>query len=165
MEVGPLARLMVGFRKKDPVVKAHVNKLLDALSVEPENLVPAMGRRLAGAVECGMVADRCFEWLERLVPGKPAFTDFSIPESATGVGLTEAPGGALGHWIEIEKGKIENYQCVVPTTWNCSPRDDSGVPGPVEQALEGLEIADRENPAEAVRVIRSFDSCTACAVH
>ena len=79
--------------------------------------------------------------------------------------MTEAARGALGHWINISDSKIANYQCVVPTTWNCSPRDDRGVPGTVEQALVGLPIADAKNPIEAARVVRSFDPCLACAVH
>jgi Ni,Fe-hydrogenase I large subunit len=94
-----------------------------------------------------------------------AFKDFSVPESGRGYGLTEAARGALGHWIDISGAKIRNYQCVVPTTWNCSPRDDRGVPGAMEQSLVGLAVADAENPIEAARVIRSFDPCLACAVH
>ena len=81
------------------------------------------------------------------------------------MGLWGAPRGALGHWIRIEDGVIVNYQCVVPTTWNCSPRDDQGQPGPVEQALEGTKVRDVENPFELVRIVRSFDPCLACAVH
>jgi len=75
------------------------------------------------------------------------------------------PRGALGHWIEIEGQKIANYQCVVPTTWNASPRDDRGQPGPIEQALTGTKIRDQQNPFEIVRIVRSFDPCLACAVH
>ena len=75
------------------------------------------------------MADRCAVWLEQLKPGGPSSVDFNIPDKGKGQGLTEAPRGALGHWIEIEKGKIANYQCVVPSTWNCSPRDDKKRPG------------------------------------
>jgi len=100
-----------------------------------------------------------------LKAGEPTFADFSIPASGKGAGLTEAPRGALGHWIEIQDYKIANYQCVVPTTWNCSPRDGRGQPGPVETALEGTPVADPGNPIEAARVVRSFDPCLACAVH
>jgi Ni,Fe-hydrogenase I large subunit len=91
--------------------------------------------------------------------------DFSAPDSGRGYGLAEAARGALGHWLEMSESKIRNYQCVVPTTWNCSPRDDRGIPGPVEQALAGLPVADPENPIEAARVVRSFDPSPACAVH
>ena len=81
------------------------------------------------------------------------------------MGLVCGPRGALGHWIQIEDHKIANYQCVVPTTWNASPRDDDGQPGPIEQALVGTKIKDEENPFEIVRIVRSFDPCLACAVH
>ena len=81
-----------------------------------------------------------------------------------GAGLTEAARGALGHWIEIKDKKIANYQCVVPTTWNASPKDDNGNPGPIEQALVGTRVRDESNPFEIVRVIRSFDPCLGCAV-
>jgi len=77
----------------------------------------------------------------------------------------EAPRGALGHWIKIKDGRIDRYQLVVPTTWNVSPRDEKGQPGPVEQALEGTKVKDPENPFELVRIVRSFDPCLACAIH
>ena len=81
------------------------------------------------------------------------------------MGLVEGARGALGHWIKIANKKIENYQAVVPTTWNCGPRDDKGVRGPCEEALVGTPVADTDNPLEIVRIIRSFDPCIACAVH
>ena len=165
VEVGPLARVLVAYHKNETEVKALVDQALGRLGATPAELVSVMGRHAARAIECKLIADRCSRWVEALRPGEPAFQDFDIPDSGAGVGLTEAPRGALGHWIEIRGGKIENYQCVVPTTWNCSPRDDSGKPGPVEQALEGTPVADPDNPLEAVRVVRSFDPCLACAVH
>jgi hydrogenase large subunit len=81
------------------------------------------------------------------------------------MGLVCGPRGALGHWVQIKDSRIANYQCVVPTTWNASPRDDHGQPGPIEQALIGTKIRDEENPFEIVRIVRSFDPCLACAVH
>ena len=87
------------------------------------------------------------------------------PAEAQGWGHTEAPRGALGHWIHIKDGKIENYQCVVPSTWNCSPRDAKGQPGPYESALLGTPIADEAKPLEVLRTIHSFDPCMACGVH
>ncbi len=166
MEVGPLARIMVAaLRKEDSALKNLTRQTLARFNMGLENLESVMGRHIARALECKVVADRSAAWIERLIPGETAFQDFEIPENGMGIGLTEAPRGALGHWISIRKGKIENYQCVVPTTWNCSPRDDRGVPGPVEQALVGTPVADDHNPIEAVRVVRSFDPCLACAVH
>ncbi len=81
------------------------------------------------------------------------------------MGLIDGARGALGHWIEIKEGRIDRYQCVVPSTWNMSPRDDLGQPGPLEQALIGTRVKDEENPFELVRIVRSFDPCLACAVH
>jgi hydrogenase large subunit len=105
------------------------------------------------------------DWVLQLKPGEPVYTEYDIPEKSSGMGLVCGPRGALGHWIKIEDHKIANYQCVVPTTWNASPRDDEGQPGPIEQALIGTKIKDEENPFEIVRIVRSFDPCLACAVH
>jgi ferredoxin hydrogenase large subunit/hydrogenase large subunit len=166
VEVGPLARITIAALKSDnPVVKTLVNQVLASLNLNMDHLVSAMGRHLARAIECKIVADQCAEWVEELKPGEPAFRDFDIPETGNGAGLTEASRGSLGHWLEIRGGRVEKYQCVVPTTWNCSPRDDQGKPGAVEQALAGVSIADTDNPIEAMRIVRSFDPCIACAVH
>lgn len=166
VEVGPLSRIFIAYLKgENSNVKKMVDGLLAKLNKKPEDLVSVLGRHAARAIECKLVADQCSEWVGQLTPGKPAFNDFKIPEKARGIGLTEAPRGALGHWVDIQAHKISNYQCVVPTTWNCSPRDDRGNPGPVEQALVGTPILDEKNPIEAARVVRSFDPCIACAVH
>jgi len=166
MEVGPLARVLVSYQGgQNATLKSAVDALLLNLGRQPGDLNSVLGRHAARALECKLIADQCAQWLDQLTPDDPAFTDFSPPESGRGHGLTEAARGALGHWMEIGDSKIRNYQCVVPTTWNCSPRDDRGVPGPVEQALIGLPVADPENPIEAARVVRSFDPCLACAVH
>jgi hydrogenase large subunit len=87
------------------------------------------------------------------------------PEKVQGVGFTEAPRGALGHWIKIDKGKISLYQAVVPTTWNAAPEDKRGVKGPYEAALVGTPMADPQKPLEILRIIHSFDPCIACAAH
>ncbi|MEW6742718.1 MAG: nickel-dependent hydrogenase large subunit [Planctomycetota bacterium] len=166
MEVGPLARMLIAEATgKLPAVNELIDQVLAATGCTRDHLVSVLGRHAARAIECKLVADRCARWLDQLRPGERTSVDFEIPKEAAGVGLTEAPRGALGHWLEIRDVKISNYQCVVPTTWNCSPRDDRGQPGAVEQALVGTEIADPENPIEAARVVRSFDPCIACAVH
>ncbi len=164
-KVGPLARILVAYTAGMPQAKTLVNAVLSKLGAGPEALNSVLGRHAARAIECKIVAERCLEWVEKLKPGEASYADFELPESAAGYGLTEAPRGALGHWITIADHKIENYQCVVPTTWNCSPRDDEGNPGAVEKALEGTPIADEKHPIEAARVVRSFDPCIACAVH
>jgi len=166
MEVGPLARIMVAYHQgTNQSVKDAVHGLLSKINGKVDNLDSILGRHAARALECLVVADRCAEWLEQLRPDQPGFVDFRVPGSAEGMGLTEAPRGALGHWLQIEDQKIQRYQCVVPTSWNCSPRDDKEQPGAVEQALAGTPIDNPEHPIEAMRVVRSFDPCLACAVH
>ena len=166
VEVGPLARLLVLYLEgSNAEARQWVDHVARQLNLTLEDLVSTMGRHAARAIECKLVADRCEHWLARLKPGAPTCAEFSIPKQAQGQGLCEAPRGALGHWLEIDDHKIGHYQCVVPTTWNCSPRDDQGRPGAVEQALIGTPIADAKQPLEAVRVVRAFDPCIACAVH
>ncbi|HIC95169.1 TPA: nickel-dependent hydrogenase large subunit [Candidatus Bipolaricaulota bacterium] len=164
-EVGPLARLLVNYAEGNPRVKVLVDQALGELRVEPQALFSVLGRHLARALDCKLVADAMAEWVMELDPGGSVYTEYELPDSAQGFGLVEAPRGALGHWLRIEEGKIAHYQCVVPTTWNVSPRDKDGRPGPLEQALEGTKVRDERNPFEIVRIVRSFDPCLACAVH
>ena len=164
-EVGPLARVAVTYAYGDPVMQNLVNSALAQLKAPPSVLFSVMGRHLARALSAKFIADSMANWLLEVKPGEPTFVEYTIPEEATGMGLTEAARGALGHWIEIKEKKIANYQCVVPTTWNASPRDDNGNPGPMEQAITGTRIKDKSNPFEIVRIVRSFDPCLACAVH
>jgi ferredoxin hydrogenase large subunit/hydrogenase large subunit len=166
VEVGPLARIMIAYHGgSNSAVTDLVNGLCQKLGMQPTALFSVMGRHAARAIECKIVADRCVQWLAQLKPDAPTFKDFNVAETGKGIGLTEAPRGALGHWLELQNHRISNYQCVVPTTWNCSPRDDKGKPGAAEQALIGTSIMDKKNPIEAARVVRSFDPCIACAVH
>lgn len=166
VEVGPLARMGVAhLTSASADISNMITATLDRFDASVEALFSVLGRHAARAIEAKIVADRCEAWVSQLKPGQPAHTAYEIPQQADGVGLTEAPRGALGHWISIKNKRIDRYQCVVPTTWNASPCDDSGVKGPMEQALIGTPIADVENPIEAGRVVRSFDPCIACAVH
>lgn len=151
MEVGPLARMWIA---KDSTIRSFGKK---AFSV--------MGRHAARALELKKLAHAMMDWVMELEPGKPTCTPHELPKTATGVGLTEAARGALGHWIKIEAGRIDKYNCVVPTTWNAGPRDEKDQPGPIEQALIGAPVEDPENPIELVRIVRSFDPCLACAIH
>ncbi len=166
MEVGPLARVLTNYH--DPEngwVKKEVDGVLRSIDVPADRLVSVLGRHLARGLEALWIGRQAFRWLDEIeVDGDPA-RDFEIPASAEGVGLTEAPRGALGHWLAIEDHKIARYQCIVPTTWNCSPRDDRNQPGPVEQALEGARVSKPLQPIEVGRIVRSFDPCIACAVH
>jgi Ni,Fe-hydrogenase I large subunit len=132
----------------------------------------AVGRHAARAIETGIIVDACYGWLDQLVGEmtKPGFKihdteHWDPPETGKGSGFYEAPRGALGHWIKIKDHKIEKYQCVVPSTWNASPRCDAGKRGPYEESLIGVPVPDADNPINVVRVIRSFDPCLACAIH
>lgn len=161
MEVGPLARMLV----------MQPKGLMDIIA--KYNIKPgAVARHAARAYETLLLAKEMFTWLDALEK-EMGSKDFRIhdtehweaPEQGQGAGMTEAPRGALGHFIKVANHKTENYQMVVPTTWNFSPRDDKGVRGPLEQALIGVPVPDLENPVNIVRVVRSYDPCLACAIH
>jgi hydrogenase large subunit len=164
-EVGPLARVLASYAAGDPEIKGLVDWALGELKAPPSALFSVMGRHLARAISAKVIADNLEKWLLELKPGEPTYVEYEIPEEGSGMGLTEGSRGALGHWIEIKDRKILNYQAVVPTTWNASPRDDAGNPGPMEQALIGTKVKDKDNPFELVRIVRSFDPCLACAIH
>lgn len=166
LEVGPLARVVVNYL--DPSqgwIRKEVDDFLTKTGVQFDKLVSVLGRHVARGLEAQWLGAQAFKWLNELEVGGAPAADFEIPSSGSGFGLTEAARGALGHWLEIENYKIKRYQCVVPTTWNCSPRDDRGQPGPMEIALLGTEVADPAQPIEVARIVRSFDPCLACAVH
>jgi len=166
MQVGPLARIVVAYHTPGmDRMKEDIDTTLEATSLTLSDLNSVLGRHLARGLEVKWLCHQCRDWLDGLELQSSAATQFEIPKTAKGYGLTEAPRGALGHWLTIEDHKIENYQCVVPTTWNCSPRDDQGQPGPMEKALEGTVIQDPDQPLESGRIVRSFDPCLACAVH
>lgn len=165
-EVGPLARIVATYLGgENSQVKDLVSSVLSKFKASPSVLFSVLGRIAARAISCKVVADSMGEWLLQLKLGEPVCIEYEIPDKAEGMGLIDASRGALGHWIKIKDKKIENYQCVVPSTWNLSPADDKGQPGPVEQAIIGTKIKDENNPFEIVRIIRSFDPCIACAVH
>lgn len=175
VEVGPLARLLMLYARGHEQMKALVESTLKTLNLPLENLFSTLGRTLARALETQIIADAMPNWYTRLVTAidngdtqtfNPQFWEpTSWPTSAQGVGWVEAPRGGLAHWITIEKGKISNYQAVVPTTWNAGPRDNQGQPGAYEAALVGHPLVNTEQPLEILRTIHSFDPCIACAVH
>jgi len=164
-EVGPLARIAVGYAAGDPATKDMVDSMLKHFSASPGVLFSVLGRHAARALCALHIAKNLENWVLSLKPEEPVYFDYTIPEEGTGVGIVDAARGALGHWIVIKDKKIHKYQCVVPTTWNASPMDDMGNHGPIEQALLGTKVRDEENPFEIVRIVRSFDPCIACAVH
>jgi hydrogenase large subunit len=156
-EVGPLARMAVTYVNGNQTVQKMINDTLSLFKASPAALFSVLGRHAARALECKFVADTMPGWLLELKLGEPVFTEWQTPETGEGMGLWEAPRGSVGHWIEIKDSKIAHYQCVNPTSWNASPRDDQGQPGPIEQALIGTKVKDESNPFELVRIVRSFD--------
>jgi Ni,Fe-hydrogenase I large subunit len=176
MQVGPLARMLVAYASGHAAVKENVNMVLGKLGVGPAALFSTLGRTAARGIETRLLAERMQVWFDQLV-GRIKSGDTktfdgskwepsSWPKSAKGYGWLDAPRGALGHWVIIEDEKILHYQCVVPSTWNCSPRDEKGVMGPYEAALtDHHPLADPKRPLEILRTIHSFDPCMACGVH
>ncbi|MEN8230159.1 MAG: nickel-dependent hydrogenase large subunit [Bacteroidota bacterium] len=175
MEVGPLARMLVGYASGREEFKEVVHWALGKLDVPVEALFSTLGRTAARGLETVLVAGWAQEFYESMLANlkngdSRTFTSelwepTSWPETARGVGLSEAPRGALSHWIVIKNGRIENYQMVVPSTWNASPRDSAGQRSAYEESLVGTPVADPEYPLEILRTIHSFDPCIACAVH
>ena len=175
MEVGPLARMAVAYAAGHGQVMALVNGVLNKLNLEPADLFSTLGRVAARAIETQLIAGRMGGWIDELdanmrngrldIHNGERWDPATWPAEAYGYGTTEAPRGGLGHWVHIRNGKIANYQAVVPTTWNGSPRDANGVRGPFEAALIGTPVADPERPLEILRTIHSFDPCMACSVH
>ena len=144
-EVGPLARMWV--------------------NGDYQNGISIIDRHAARALETQKIANAMDGWLTELDPAQASYAYKKTPVSASGFGLTEAPRGALGHWIDIANSTISRYQVITPTAWNASPKDDAGQNGPIEQALLGTPVAEIDQPIEVLRVIHSFDPCLACSVH
>ena len=119
----------------------------------------------ARAHEASSIAKAMASWVSQLNLSAPFFTQHAAPAIGTGIGLTEAPRGALGHWLRVSSGVVASYQMLTPTCWNCSPRDNAGVAGPLEKALEGVAVANSAKPIEVLRVVQSYDPCLSCAVH
>ena len=175
MEVGPLARLLVGYASGREDIKAAVDSTLKALNVPVTALFSTLGRTAARGIETLLIAGWAKEFYGDLLANikngdtrmfnNEKWEPSTWPAKARGVGMSEAPRGALAHWIVIEDQKIANYQLVVPSTWNASPRDARGQRSAYEASLIGTPIADPEKPLEVLRTIHSFDPCLACAVH
>ena len=176
MQVGPLARMLVAYGSGHEEARALVGEVLGKLAVGPSALFSTLGRTAARGIETVLLARRMETWfaqlIERVKSGDTRTFDGakwepkSWPDRAEGYGYLDAPRGALGHWVQIENGKIARYQCVVPSTWNCSPRDAQGQMGPYEASLvDNHPLVRPEQPLEILRTIHSFDPCMACGVH
>ena len=175
MEVGPLARVLMLYAKGHEQTKQLVAATLKQLDLPVQALYSTLGRTAARALETKIVADAMPSWYDHLLANIKAgdtktfneknWEPATWPSTAKGVGYMEAPRGALAHWIVIKEGRIDNYQAVVPSTWNAGPRDSAGQDGAYEAALRGHRLHDPKQPIEILRTIHSFDPCIACAVH
>ncbi|MHB8257837.1 MAG: nickel-dependent hydrogenase large subunit [Acidiferrobacterales bacterium] len=175
MEVGPLARVLVLYASGHEPTRELTNYALKKLDLPIQALYSTLGRTAARTLESKIIVDAMQGWYDSLIANIKngdvrTFNDrlwepSSWPKMARGVGYTEAPRGALAHWVVIKDGKIDNYQAVVPTTWNAGPRDPAGEEGPYEASLKGTQLYDAKQPLEILRTIHSFDPCIACAVH
>jgi [NiFe] hydrogenase large subunit len=169
-EVGPLARVLVAYAKGQKDVKPVVDKVLKDLGIPATALFSTLGRTAARGIETVAIGDAMQGWVMELVENvkngdTKTYQSWTMPDKGMGVGLNDVPRGSLGHWMEIDGGKIKNYQYVVPSTWNLGPRDAKGKLGPVEEALIGTPVADPKKPLEVLRTVHSFDPCIACGVH
>ena len=175
MEVGPLARYVVGYAQGNKEITEQINFVLKTLDVPVSALFSTLGRTAARGLEAQWAAGKMRYFMDKLMANIKAgdLTTANVerwdpdtwPSSVKGVGFTEAPRGALGHWLKIEDTKIANYQCVVPTTWNGSPRDEQGNIGAFEAALMNTKVERPEEPVEILRTLHSFDPCLACSTH
>ena len=169
-EVGPLARNLVAYAAGQKDVKNLVEHVLKTLGVGTDALFSTLGRTAARGIETVVMGNAMEGWIDTLksniaAGNKKTYQSWSMPDKGMGFGLNDVPRGALGHWIEIDGGKIKNYQYVVPSTWNFGPSDGKNQKGPVENSLIGTPVADPKQPLEILRTVHSFDPCIACAVH
>ena len=175
MEVGPLARVLVNYVRGDKETQEEVGAVLKYLDVPAEALFSTLGRTAARGICAKLSSNWGLEFYDQLITNikngdnrmanMEKWEPSTWPKESKGVGFTEAPRGALAHWIRIKDGKTENYQQVVPSTWNASPRDPKGQRSAYESTLIGTPVADDKLPLEIIRTIHSFDPCIACSVH
>ena len=177
MQVGPLSNVLVGYASGHPLTRKWSDLAFQRISAAQGgqlrigDMQSTMGRYLARAIRSAMLSDLALKHWQLLSDNivKGDDTTYNPPQfpqhEVVGVGMHEAPRGTLSHWVVVDKGTFSNYQAVVPTTWNASPRDEKGAPGPYESSLLGNRVADPEKPLEVLRTVHSFDPCMACACH
>ncbi|WP_324170861.1 nickel-dependent hydrogenase large subunit [Sulfurimonas sp.] len=171
MEVGPLACLVVGYAKGNEKIQKLVNDFLKVTGLPVGALFTTLGRTAARMLQSKLVADNAMiafnNLIENLKVDQETCATYTIDKNKEykGRGMGDVPRGMLSHWIRIKNGVVENYQAVVPSTWNAGPMDSNGVKGPYEADLVGLKIENLSQPLEIVRIIHSYDPCIACAVH
>jgi hydrogenase large subunit len=177
MQVGPLAQVLIGYAQGHPLTRKYTDlaigkiEAIGGIHVTPDMLHSTLGRHAARAIRAAMLAELAQKHWQLLsdniskgdytVHNQPVFSGHEVE----GVGTHEAPRGTLSHWVVIKDEKIKNYQAVVPSTWNASPRDANGAHGPYEASLLHTPLARPEEPLEVLRTVHSFDPCMACACH
>ena len=171
LQVGPLANIVINYAKGNKRVVKVVNQFLKDTGLPITAVASTLGRTACRMLEAKVIADNGLEafnaLIENLKVDDTTYASYKIDKNKEYKGryIGNVPRGVLSHWVRVKNGVIENYQAVVPSTWNASPKDANGVRGPYEEALIGLPIADLSQPLEIIRVIHSFDPCIACAVH
>ncbi len=173
METGPLARVLISYKKNNILIKSFVDEFLNDTGLELLDLSTTVGRNAARAIETGYICEYIFKLVSRLIQNikyydTDTWTKFdfeSLQKNTNGRAFFEVPRGTLSHFINIKDQKIENFSVIAPTTWNATPKNYDGVRGAYEEALIGLKIEDTSKPLEVLRVLHSFDPCLACAVH
>ncbi|MCD4668212.1 MAG: nickel-dependent hydrogenase large subunit [Sulfurimonas sp.] len=173
METGPLARVLISYKKDNTLIKSFVDEFLKDTDLELIDLSTSVGRNGARAIETGYICEYIFKLVSRLIQNIKYYDtdtwvkfDFDkLNKNVKGRAFFEVPRGTLSHFVNIKDAKIENFSVIAPTTWNATPKNFDGVRGAYEEALVGLKIKDTSKPLEVLRVLHSFDPCLACAVH
>ena len=171
MEVGPLAAILISYAKGNEKVVKIVNEFLEKTKIPKSALFSTLGRTAGRMLQAKLIADYGLIAFDSLIENtkvdQETCATYTIDKDKEykGVGMGDVPRGMLSHWVRIKNGVVENYQAVVPSTWNAGPIDANGVKGPYEADLVGLKILDITQPLEIIRIIHSYDPCIACAVH
>ncbi len=173
METGPLARVIISYKRDNFLIKSFVDEFLNSTDMELMDLSTTVGRNAARAIETGYICEYIFKLVSRLIQNIKYYDidtwskfDFeNLNKEAKGRAFFEVPRGTLSHFVSIKDAKIENFSVIAPTTWNATPKNFDGVRGAYEEALVGIKIEDTSKPLEVLRVLHSFDPCLACAVH
>jgi ferredoxin hydrogenase large subunit len=170
METGPLARRAIAYAAKEKETRTMLDDYFKGAGMKPEQLFSTMGRTICRVVETTMLIRRMGGWIDdtekRIVKGDTdIYKPWKMVDAGKGVGTCCVTRGGLSHWIRIKGGMIENFQLVVPSTWNLGPRCEKDKLSPAEQSLINCPCPDPARPVEILRTIHSFDPCIACSVH
>lgn len=171
MEVGPLSAVVVGLAANNPYITPIATEFLKQTQLPVEAIFSTLGRTAARCIEAKTIVDNGLKTFNSLIENLKSDQSTCAPyvidknKEYKGRYIGQVPRGMLSHWVRIKNGVIENYQAVVPSTWNAGPMDSKGRKGPYEMSLIGTKVVDVTQPLEIIRHIHSFDPCIACAVH